>query len=253
MSQNPETSAPTYRTPKLFLLLFRLELLMIVACLSAGGLAAAGILNETVPPWIFAVAAAAGEGLLMGTLARAFFRSFSRPLQWAAGLAGAAVGLLVLGWLTRGLAGADPNGRMQFGPDWMALVQLLIGAIAATLAFAAGRIKYPEPPIVPAAALEAAGNSTAAPAARKIKTDLPKNEPRPVRERIRSALKFFRRGNHDAEIKLVGTEEHKCPYCLQPIAPRDPRGVVTCPICKTRHHKDCWDITGMCQVPHYHS
>jgi hypothetical protein len=29
--------------------------------------------------------------------------------------------------------------------------------------------------------------------------------------------------------------------------------VVTCPICKTRHHKDCWDITGMCQVPHYHS
>jgi len=42
-------------------------------------------------------------------------------------------------------------------------------------------------------------------------------------------------------------------FSLQAIAPRDPRGVVTCPICKTRHHKDCWDITGMCQVPHYHS
>jgi len=251
MSQNPETSAPTYRTPKLFLLLFRLELLMIAACFSAGGLAAAGIVNDTVSLWIFAVAAALGEGLLMGTLARAFFRSFSRPLQWAAGLAGTAAGLIVLGWLTRGLAGADLNGRMQFGPDWMALVQLLIGAIASTLAFAAGRIRYPEPKPKPAA--EAAPSGSAARAAKKIKTDSPKPEARPVRERIRSALKFFQKGNHDAEIKLVGTEEHKCPYCLQAIAPRDPRGVVTCPICKTRHHKDCWDITGMCQVPHYHS
>jgi hypothetical protein len=251
MSQNPETSAPTYRTPKLFLLLFRLELLMIAACLAAGGLAAAGVLNDTVPPWIYAVAAAAGVGLLMGMLARAFFRSFSRPLQWAAGLAGTAAGLIVLGWLTRGLAGADLNGRMQFGPDWMALVQLLIGAIASTLAFAAGRIRYPEPKPKPAA--ETAPSGSAIRGSKKIKTDSPKPEARPVRERIRSALKFFQKGNHDAEIKLVGTEEHKCPYCLQAIAPRDPRGVVTCPICKTRHHKDCWDITGMCQVPHYHS
>jgi hypothetical protein len=253
MSQNPDNSASPYRTPKLFLLLFRLELLMIAACISAGGLAAAGILNDTVSPWIFAAAAAIGEGLLMGWLARMFFRSFSRMMQWASGLAGSAAGLIVLGWLTRGLAGVDPNGPMQFGPDWMALVQLLIGAVASTLAFAAGRIKYPEPPIVPAAALESMANGATAPAARKIKTDLPRKEPRPVGERIRGALKFLRKGNHDAEIKLVGAEEPKCPYCLQPIAPRDPRGVVTCPICKTRHHKDCWDITGMCQVPHYHT
>jgi len=25
---------------------------------------------------------------------------------------------------------------------------------------------------------------------------------------------------------------------------------VECPICHTMHHKDCWDITGTCQVPH---
>jgi hypothetical protein len=253
MSRNPETSAPPYRTPKLFLLLFRLELLAIAACLSAGGLAVAGNLNDTVAPWIFATAAAAGEGLLLGALARAFFRSFSRLLQWAAGLAGTTAGLLVLGWLTRGLAGADLNGRVHFGPDWMALVQLLIGAIASTLAYAAGRIKYPEPPLEPAREIESAGNGAAKRSARKIKTDLPKQETRPVRERIRSVFKYFRKGNHDAEIRLVGSEEHKCPYCLQPISARDPRGVVTCPICKTRHHKDCWDITGMCQVPHYHT
>jgi hypothetical protein len=30
----------------------------------------------------------------------------------------------------------------------------------------------------------------------------------------------------------------------------DPRGVVECEVCHTLHHKDCWDITGACQVPH---
>jgi hypothetical protein len=252
MSPNPENSAPAYRSPKLFLLLFRLELLAIIACLSAGGLAAAAVLNQVIPLWIFGVAAAAGEGFLMGGLARAFYRSFSRLLQWAGGVSAAAAGLVVLGWLTRGLAGVDPYGRMQFGPDWTALVQILIGAIASTLAFAAGRIRYPER-VAEAATAEASDNSTAAAASKKIKTDQPKKESRPVGERIRSALRFFRKGNHDAEIRLVGSEQPKCPYCLQPIAPHDPRGVVTCPICKTRHHKDCWDVTGMCQVPHYHT
>ncbi len=252
MSRPTEKPPAEYRTPKLFLLLFRLELLAIIACLSAGGFAAAGVLNDTVAPWIFAVAAAAGEGLLMGALARAFFRQFSTLLQWAGALAGTTASLIVLGWLTRGLAGADPNGTMHYRPDWVALVQILIGAILSTLVVVAGRIHYPRPePVIAGELPENAGSTS--PAARKIKTDLPKKDTRPVRERIRSALRFFRKGNHDAEIRLVGSEEHKCPYCLQPIAPRDPRGVVTCPICHTRHHKDCWDITGMCQVPHYHT
>jgi ribosomal protein L37AE/L43A len=248
MSRPAEPSSP-YRTPTLFLLLFRLELLAIVACLSAGGWAAAGVVNDTVPPWIFAAAAAVGEGLLLGTLARLFFRRFAVLLQWAAGAAGAAASLLVLGWLTRGLAGIDPNGVRLYAADWTALIQVLIGLIAATLAAAAGRIRYPPPPIEPAVAV----NQPLPLPEKKIRAEAPKAEARPVGERFRSALRFFRRGNADAEIKLVGGEEHKCPYCLQPIAPRDPRGVVTCPICKTRHHKDCWDITGMCQVPHYHA
>jgi hypothetical protein len=174
MSPNPDTSASPYRTPKLFLLLFRLELLVIVACIAAGGLAAAAILNDSVSPWIFAVAAAAGLGLCMGMLARAFYRSYSRPLQWAAGLAGTIAGLIVLGWLTRGLAGADPNGRMQFGPDWMALVQLLIGTIAATLAHAAGRIKYPAPPIVPSEVVGALGGSPTRPREKSRPAPCPK-------------------------------------------------------------------------------
>lgn|GEM_PF-1087682 len=56
-----------------------------------------------------------------------------------------------------------------------------------------------------------------------------------------------------AKISLVGTEEHRCPFCLEEVNPRDPAGVVTCPICHTMHHKSCWDVTGTCQVPHSQS
>jgi len=56
--------------------------------------------------------------------------------------------------------------------------------------------------------------------------------------------------NAKPEIKFVGKEEHTCPYCLDPVENHDPRGVKICPICKTRHHADCWGITGACQIPH---
>jgi ribosomal protein L37AE/L43A len=51
-------------------------------------------------------------------------------------------------------------------------------------------------------------------------------------------------------IRLVGREEHRCPYCLDKVSMRDPAGVIVCPICHTAHHKQCWNVTGTCQVPH---
>jgi hypothetical protein len=51
-------------------------------------------------------------------------------------------------------------------------------------------------------------------------------------------------------VQLAVHEEHRCPYCLEPVKRGDARGTVECPICHTLHHKDCWDITGTCQVPH---
>ncbi len=58
----------------------------------------------------------------------------------------------------------------------------------------------------------------------------------------------IRRGH----VRLLGVEEHRCPYCLDVVERHDPRGVVTCKVCHTRHHADCWAMTGMCQVPHHH-
>jgi hypothetical protein len=52
-------------------------------------------------------------------------------------------------------------------------------------------------------------------------------------------------------LKFTSTTEHKCPYCLQTIEPND--RVVVCKICHMPHHADCWAITGVCQIPHYHN
>ena len=56
--------------------------------------------------------------------------------------------------------------------------------------------------------------------------------------------------NRKQPVKFVGAEEHRCPYCLETVAYNDPRGVEVCPICQTHHHADCWEVTGVCQVPH---
>ena len=55
-----------------------------------------------------------------------------------------------------------------------------------------------------------------------------------------------------SSVRLVGAEEHRCPYCLEAVTRNDPRGIRICPICHTHHHADCWAVTGTCQVPHYH-
>lgn len=57
-----------------------------------------------------------------------------------------------------------------------------------------------------------------------------------------------RRGQPRVQLALV--EEHRCPYCLETVNHSDARGIVECEVCRTLHHKDCWDITGNCQVPH---
>ncbi len=72
--------------------------------------------------------------------------------------------------------------------------------------------------------------------------------PTPKKEKATRAKKK----KEKKEIKFVGKVEHYCPYCLDPVEDHDPRGVKICPICKTRHHADCWGITGACQIPHSH-
>jgi ribosomal protein L37AE/L43A len=64
------------------------------------------------------------------------------------------------------------------------------------------------------------------------------------------AVPSKRRRRKKARVQLALVGEHRCPYCLDTVARSDPRGIKECSVCHTLHHKDCWDITGSCQVPH---
>ncbi len=69
--------------------------------------------------------------------------------------------------------------------------------------------------------------------------------------RVKSAVAPKRRRKRGKpRVQLALVEEHRCPYCLDLVARSDPRGVVECKVCHTLHHKDCWEVTGFCQVPH---
>jgi hypothetical protein len=71
----------------------------------------------------------------------------------------------------------------------------------------------------------------------------------PTRVKPMAAPKRSRRRGK-ARVQLALVEEHRCPYCLELVNRSDPHGVTECKVCHALHHKDCWDITGSCQVPH---
>lgn len=78
----------------------------------------------------------------------------------------------------------------------------------------------------------------------------------PIRKASKPAVKQVQHKSISKKpkpIRLVGLEEHRCPYCLELVEENDPAGVVVCPICHANHHKSCWDISGTCQVPHIQS
>ncbi|MBI3739250.1 MAG: hypothetical protein HY258_09415 [Chloroflexi bacterium] len=77
-----------------------------------------------------------------------------------------------------------------------------------------------------------------------------RRKPERVRSSGSSRSKAWNPLRRKPDVQLAVYEEHRCPYCLEPVKRNDPRGTVECDICHTLHHKDCWDITGSCQVPH---
>lgn len=74
-----------------------------------------------------------------------------------------------------------------------------------------------------------------------------------VRKAAKATSARKSRARRGAKIQLAVVEEHRCPYCLDPVTRADSRGVKECDVCHTLHHADCWAITGFCQVPHLNS
>ena len=67
-------------------------------------------------------------------------------------------------------------------------------------------------------------------------------------KKLKMPAKLF--GGYSNDVKLVGDEEHVCPYCLEEVTRGDKVGVAVCPECGTWHHQDCWSLTGSCGVAH---
>ena len=74
-----------------------------------------------------------------------------------------------------------------------------------------------------------------------------------VRKAAKASSPRKSRSRRRPNIQLAVVEEHRCPYCLDPVIRNDARGVQECDVCHTLHHAVCWAITGFCQVPHLNS
>ncbi len=229
-------------------------------------------------------------GLLAGFSARRFLIGHTRFLQLLAALISIALSLASLYILSAGFLGIDLFFRSNTRPDWQGLIQLGLAALGSLLVINAFRTSpapqevhtapaaaAPQPrreikPWLPKFSFPALKKSDPkvtkiAPVKKeRVSTKKPsttlaiqKKAAKPQKLAVAAAAapkpktkKPSRKAKKNAkpEIKFVGKEEHTCPYCLDPVEDHDPRGVKICSICKTRHHADCWGITGACQIPH---
>jgi hypothetical protein len=246
--------------------------------------------NRGIVPAVLSMALASGIGLTLGLGSRHMLRGGSLGLRIAAAWAAVIVGLILMGMITRGEAGLAFHDSRRPLPDGYGLLQVALGSLSALLALtawsggrlgnrtraassrigAAGASRSPALTSAPAptdvgitqpnrARRRPVRSETRPPPARPVRVprrrtvnEGPTKEPRlPTMPRLgawaKRVLPWRRR-----RIQLLGSEAHRCPYCLDPVERNDARGVVVCPVCHTRHHADCWAVTGMCQVPHYH-
>jgi hypothetical protein len=257
-------------------------IVLLIALATALGGALLWRLNRVIVPGVFALAVSTGMGSWLAGIVRRMLPgpSAGATRLWTA-LAAEVVALLAWGLLTGGAAGIILHLPPLPSPDWYGLTQLTFGLAAVVLTLSAWRSSRGAPAAGIDRALTASTLTPAisdptptqpirttairhagTPAAAHIRVA---NEPRPAPQsrlgvgRFRwpawPRFPFLPTGRlswRRRRVQLVGSEEHRCPYCLEIVEKDDPRGVVVCRVCHTRHHGDCWAETGMCQVPHYH-
>ena len=231
-------------------LLDGLIVVFLVGIFSGIGLAFVVRANQTIVPQVLRAATSAALGVLSGLTARRALRGRRGLLRAAAALAALGVALYFLGWFSREQAGLALPRAVLSAPDWEGLLQILLGAFSALVALRAWPGPNARAQVAARARAQAGATGTRPRVTRKRRTIARRP---PLRTRLTSWVSqrsmLARRGRR---IRLVGAEEHRCPYCLELVDGRDPRGVVVCRVCHTRHHGDCWAVTRECQVPHYH-
>jgi hypothetical protein len=246
------------------------------------------LFEREIHPLFLVFALLSATGIVAGTMARRLLKANTRILQYLVALMALFAALFVLNFYTVGVIGIS-HMTIYYGEiDIDGFIHAGTATLTMLLALAAWRkpktVVPQSPPRsfrAPEMQLEAQQQAAAervrlSPARRAINwlssrsahpfvnggsRRIPAPPPRGVisisgnnhnRRRItkirarRSTLLL----RNKKQVKFIGAEEHRCPYCLETVAYNDPRGVEICPICQTHHHADCWEVTGVCQVPH---
>lgn len=240
--------------------------------------------NQMLLPAALDFATAAAIGITAGLLTRQSLKGRSGLLHALVAVAATISALIILGLVTWGQAGIKML-ILRPDTDWNAMGQLLVGASSALLALRAWRATVEALPLPPAPPERFVPRPRTQPVPTPSRQSRPRIAPPAPRVSARAqassrlprwtpphialpqfnfrnpfrqiALPHFNVRNpfqsRDSAIKVTGVTEQRCPYCLDLIMSNDPRGVHLCPICHTPHHGDCWALTGVCQVPHYHA
>lgn len=250
-----------------------LKFVMPMVILAAAAFAMMYRANKMVLPIVLTFATAAGMGVVAGLSTRWALRHRAGFLQALVAIAEVVIGLEILGLITFGQAGIDMLFHRRTDIDWVGLGQIGAGALTALIALRAWpkrALQMPdtiipeeprlEPPEFPAPELR-----ISAPLQPRVSFPIPRTT-----RNSRLHLPAFRTPRlgvprlgvprfprlswrRRSQVHMNADEEHRCPYCLDLIERKDRRGVKVCSVCHTWHHADCWDIAGMCQVPHHHS
>lgn len=264
------------------------------ATVAAGlGFAVVYSVNHTILPSALVLTSAVGLGIVAGWVSRFTLTDHGARIRWLVALFALCVGMVFLGWLSRGILGFNLLSGGENGPDWIGLGRFGMGALAAWLSVKAwdrrswSRVQRERTSRSPRTRLQNAltslvrrgeatavtptiSSSTAAPNRRPQQREAVINTGDPLRRgaarqdqaaasradpklSVKLKSKFRRRTPPPQySIRLAEEVEHRCPYCLGLVDPKDPGGVKECKVCNTLHHADCWAVTGTCQVPHHH-
>ncbi len=260
-----------------------------VAIVGGVGLVALYAVNRSWLPFVLFLAGSAALGLLTGFAARRSLPHRSNLLRWAVAMGALTVGLLAAGIVSGGEVGLGPLLPLVPRVRWGEMVQMASAGLAAWLAVRAfarpqessqhapatepgqanwGFIYHPTiHDTQPIRARRGARPSAELTPPRRTETGAPSRRPSgraiPLRQRYgrlvarltravawRPGLGFRLARRKPSPIRFTGSGEDRCPYCLDVVLENDRRGVTTCPVCHTRHHAECWAVTGTCQMPH---
>jgi hypothetical protein len=280
MAMRVATMSPTDNsslTRKLGHLMRKLVLLFLLTSAYALGLVLLLYERLDFPRILFTFFADCTVGIAAGFGARLILSKRNDFIRSAAAMIMVLAGMGILGYFSQWEIGLDLPQLARGYVSWMDISHLGLGTLATLSAVWAWRRSRPASQVIevpaPVPAVPAHPNS-----ARSVRPRIrrPQNWslnlrgiPRPgrltsagngSRPSVRVRPKLIsgqpvrvrrRKASHQgAHVHLALVEEHRCPYCLEPVLRTDPGGVKECDICHSLHHADCWAITGTCQVPH---